>query len=470
MGSHNALAGDPPVVTSNITPRASKRRRLRVLLLAELANPNWISVPMVGWRHIKAVSQFADVHVATHYRNREDIERSDFPKSDVTFIGPTSIENFVWGMAKKISSAGAMNGITQTAMSVPAYYQFENETWARFLPELEAGSFDLVHRITPVSPGVPSFLAKRAADLAVPFVLGPVNGGVPWPKGFAQERKREGEWLGRLRGAYRFLPYYRSVREHASAILVGSAAAWREMPREYEEKMFYLPENAIDDRQFSKTTKVYDANPLRVAFVGRMVACKGIEMLIKAAVPLLKEGKVVIDLIGDGPEKPMLLKLVESEGVAHAVRLDGWVPHTELQERLMQSAVLGFPSIREFGGGAVMEAMMLGLIPVVVGYGGPHEIVDSSCGFRVPLGKREDVIQGLRDTLTKLADMSGDERRKLGEAAHARINNEFSLPAKRDKTRAIYEWLVGIGEKPTHLRPPPEALELYKSPSFGGLF
>ena len=66
--------------------------------------------------------------------------------------------------------------------------------------------------------------------------------------------------------------------------------------------------------------------------------------------------------------------------------------------------------------------------------------------------------------------MSGDERRKLGEAAHARINNEFSLPAKRDKTRAIYEWLVGIGEKPTHLRPPAEALELYKSPSFGGLF
>jgi glycosyltransferase involved in cell wall biosynthesis len=305
--------------------------------------------------------------------------------------------------------------------------------------------------------------------LAVPVVLGPVNGGVPGPKGFTEERRREGEWLGRLRGAYRLLPYYRSVREHASAIVVGSAAAWREMPRAYDEKMFYLPENAIDDRQFSRTTDVYDANPVKVAFVGRMVACKGIEMLIRAAVPLLKDGRVVIDLIGDGPEKPMLLKLVESEGVAHAVRLDGWVPHTELQDRLMQSAVLGFPSIREFGGGAVMEAMMLGLIPVVVGYGGPHEIVDSSCGFRVPLGTREEVIQGLRATLTTLAGMSGQERRRLGEAAHARITNEFSLPAKRDKTRAIYEWLVGIGEKPTHLRPPPEALDLYKS-SFAGLF
>ncbi len=470
MGSHNSLAGDPPVSLSHNTPRTVKRRRLRVLLLAEMANPNWISVPMVGWRHIEAVAQFADVHVATHYRNREDIERSTFPKSDVTFIGPTSIENFVWGVSKRIASNGAMNGITQTAMSVPCYYQFESETWARFLPELEAGSFDLVHRITPVSPGVPSFVAKRAADLAIPFVLGPVNGGVPWPKGFEQERKREGEWLGRLRGAYRLLPYYRSVREHASAILVGSAAAWREMPRVYDDKMFYLPENAIDDRQFSRTTDAYAARPLKVAFVGRMVACKGIEMLIKAAAPLLKAGRVVIDLIGDGPEKPMLLDLVQREGVMHAVRMDGWVPHHELQERLMQSAVLGFPSIREFGGGAVMEAMMLGLIPVVVGYGGPHEIVDASCGFRVPLGTREDVIAGLRDTLTKLVEMSGDELRKLGEAARARIGNEFSLPAKRDKTRAVYEWLVGIGEKPTHLRPPPEALELYKSSSFAGLF
>ncbi len=435
-----------------------------------MANPNWISVPMVGWRHIQAVSQFADVHVATHHRNRADIEASDFPKSDVTYIGPTSIENFAWKMSSMISSAGAMNGITQTAMSVPCYYQFENETWARFLPELEAGSFDLIHRITPVSPGVPSLLAKRAADMAVPFVLGPVNGGVPWPKGFAEERKREGEWMGRLRGAYKLLPYYRSVRHNAAAILVGSAAAWREMPKEYEEKMFYLPENAIDGRQFSRTTNAYDANPLKIAFVGRMVACKGIEMLIRAAAPLLKEGRVVIDLIGDGPEKPMLQKLVEAEGVAHAVRMDGWVQHSELQDRLMQSAVLGFPSIREFGGGAVMEAMMLGLIPVVVGYGGPHEIVDASCGFRVPLGTREEVVGGLREALTTLADMSGDERRKLGQAAHARISNEFSIPAKRDKTRAIYEWLVGIGEKPTHLKPPPEALELYKTPSFAGLF
>lgn len=427
-----------------------------------MANPEWISVPMVGWRHIEAVAQFADVHVATHHRNREAIERSSFPKSDVSFIGPTSIENFVWSLAGKLTSNGAMNGITQTAMSVPCYYQFENETWARMLPELEAGSFDLIHRVTPVSPGVPSLLARRAADMAIPFVLGPVNGGVPWPKGFTEERKREGEWMGRLRGAYKMLPYYRSVRHNASAILVGSAAAWREMPKEYEEKMFYLPENAIDGRQFSRTTTAYDSNPLKIAFVGRMVACKGIEMLIRAAAPLLKEGRVVIDLIGDGPEKPMLQKLVDSEGVAHAVRMDGWVPHTELQERLMQSAVLGFPSIREFGGGAVMEAMMLGLIPVVVGYGGPHEIVDSSCGFRIPLGSREEVVSGLRSAITKLADMTGDERRKLGRAAHARINNDFSIPAKRDKTRAIYEWLTGIGEKPSHLKPPPEALELYK--------
>ncbi|MEZ4272503.1 MAG: hypothetical protein R3C68_14055 [Myxococcota bacterium] len=48
--------------------------RPKVLVLAEMANPDWISVPLVGWKHIQAIDTFADSIVVTHERNRAGFE------------------------------------------------------------------------------------------------------------------------------------------------------------------------------------------------------------------------------------------------------------------------------------------------------------------------------------------------------------------------------------------------------------
>ena len=95
--------------------------------------------------------------------------------------------------------------------------------------ELHVGA--TVHRVTPLSPGVPSTIGRKLHERSIPFVLGPLNGGVPWPRGFDQERRREGEWLGRFRGLHRVLPYYWDTRRFASAISMPSCPACGSMPR-----------------------------------------------------------------------------------------------------------------------------------------------------------------------------------------------------------------------------------------------
>ena len=47
-----------------------------MLLLAEAANPDWVSVPLVGWSHARALCELVEGHLVTQVRNREAILRA----------------------------------------------------------------------------------------------------------------------------------------------------------------------------------------------------------------------------------------------------------------------------------------------------------------------------------------------------------------------------------------------------------
>lgn len=439
-----------------------QNRRPKVLVLAEKANPNWVSVPLVGWQHIEAIQTFADVHLVTHVRNQADILGRGFSAQHVTFVGQGSLDRAMHKLALMAEGQGAMGGATQTAFQLPLYYRFEQAAWRLMRERIAQGEFDLVHRITPVSPVMPSLFAARLARMGVPFVVGPINGGVPWPKELQSVRRREGEWISYLREAKSFLPYYRATRRHASALLLGSAVAWREaLEHAQSDRCFYMPENAIDMQRFAQTTQSYGARPLRVAFVGRLVPFKGPELALKAVAPLVRSKQVVIDFIGDGPERERLASIALSEGIEHGVRLEGWVPHAQLQERLRQSSVFLFPSMREFGGAVVMEAMALGLVPIVVDYGGPSEVVSDDTGYRVPLGDVEHIVTSMRNVVSQLCTASPEALAQMGARARQRIEQNFSIEAKASKTQRIYNWVMRHpGERP-ELAPPLHALRLY---------
>ena len=48
-------------------------QKLRVLLLADDCNPEWPSLPVVGYKAARAIADYADVTVATHVRNRPQL-------------------------------------------------------------------------------------------------------------------------------------------------------------------------------------------------------------------------------------------------------------------------------------------------------------------------------------------------------------------------------------------------------------
>ncbi len=334
-----------------------------------------------------------------------------------------------------------------TAISALSYPYFERKLWQRFGPEIRAGRFDIVHRVTPLSPTIASPVAGKLAAAGVPFVLGPLNGGVPWPAGFEAERAREKEWLSKVRGAYRLNPWHGSTLRAARAILAGSHHTASEVPAGLQDRVIWLPENAIDPARFNLVAAQDGALPLRACFIGRLVPYKGPDMLLEAALPLLQDGRLRLDIVGDGPLRGALETFCATHALGDAVRLHGNLPHTAVQGVAARCHLLTFPSIREFGGGAVLEAMALGVVPVVVNYAGPGELVTEATGFRIPIGPRGAIIAALRARLEALA-ADPSPLPGLAAAGRARVATHFTWAAKAAQVRRVYDWVLEGGTKP----------------------
>src|SRR5262249_40210993 len=159
---------------------------------------------LVGWSLSRALAKTVDAHLVTHVRNREAIMRAGFIEGqDFTAIDNERIAAPLFKLAQKLRGGDGKGWTTNTAFLSLAYYSFEMEVWRQFERRIATREFDLVHRITPLSPTSQSVLAARLARLNIPFVIGPLNGGVPWPKHFRHRQHAEQEWLSHIRWIYK---------------------------------------------------------------------------------------------------------------------------------------------------------------------------------------------------------------------------------------------------------------------------
>ncbi|EBA06361.1 glycosyltransferase family 4 protein [Sagittula stellata] len=426
----------------------------RVLAVAEAANPEWVSVPLVGWSLASALREVADVHIVTQTRNRDAFLRAGMREgTDFTAIDSEAIARPMWKLAEKLRLDSGKGWTTLQAVNALSYPYFERLIWKRFGDDIRRGAYDIVHRITPLSPTSPSPLAAKCARAGVPFVLGPLNGGVPWPKAFDAERRAEKEWLSYVRGAYKLLPGRRATLTNASAILAGSRHTASEVPEDLQDRVIWLPENGIDPARFSRTAAPQPGK-LRAAFVGRLVPYKGPDMLLEAAAPLLRDDRMTLDIIGDGPMMPALRDQAQRLGIDAALTFHGWQAHEQVQDILARCHLLSFPSIREFGGGVVLEAMALGVVPLIVDYAGPGELVDATIGLKVPCGTRDQIVAGFARELARLAD-APEQLAPMAAAARTRVQNDFLWSAKARQVARVYDWVLSgrTSPRPDLFRP-----------------
>lgn len=433
---------------------------MNVLLIAEHCNPEWTSVPLVSWYYYCALRERVSVHLVTQVRNRDALIGAGLAEGEAfTAVDSERVARPIWRLASLLRGGKGKGWTTAMAFSALSYYYFEHLLWKKFRSPLLQGDFDIVHRLTPLSPAVPSTLARRCKKIDVPFVIGPMNGGLPWPKEFKTEQKREREWLSNVRGLMRCLPRWKSTYRDASCVLSGSKTTYRELEPFAGDRNVYMHRNGVDVDGFSIRDRPGVSNtsaPLRLIFVGRLVPLKGCDMLLEAIAALAHSGRIHLTFVGDGPERERLQEMCTSLKIEDCVTFAGNVSHVEIVSLLGQSDVFVFPSIREFGGAVVLEAMSCGLPVIVINYGGPGELATEACGILVPLGPREGVVHDIRSAIMQLAD----DRQMvyvLGQAGRQRAESTFDWSVKAVQLVQVYEWVTGRGNKPhfesTQIRP-----------------
>jgi len=175
------------------------------------------------------------------------------------------------------------------------------------------------------------------------------------------------------------------------------------------------------------------AGPVRVAYVGRLTAEKGVDVLLRAVNELVALGlRVEAVIAGEGPERARLERL--AEGLP--VRFVGFVD--DVGALFAEVDVLCLPSRSEGLPFTLLEGMMSGLPCVATAVGGMPAALGHA-GVIVPA----DDVGALAGALGGLI-RSANRRMVLGRTAHDRVCARYSLQSMVDATdRAYQEALQG---------------------------
>jgi glycosyltransferase involved in cell wall biosynthesis len=168
-----------------------------------------------------------------------------------------------------------------------------------------------------------------------------------------------------------------------------------------------------------------------------LVPYKGTDLILQAMRSSATLASSELRVVGDGPFRSHLERLVREYGLGGNVSFAGWVDHRRLAEEFSSAQAFVFPSLREFGGGAVVEAMASGLPSVVVDYGGPAELVTPACGVLLPLLPREQLVGRLRESMEHLAN-NPELCRSMSQAAVERVRSEFTWVSKAARVLEFY--------------------------------
>jgi glycosyltransferase involved in cell wall biosynthesis len=402
----------------------------KILLIAPTVDGDDIGEAWVAYQWASRLSERHDVTLLTYHK------RGARPASE-QLRGLRVVE---WAEPALIGRARRFNSIVKPGY-VPFY--FRARRWIK--NRLREGErYDLVHQPVPAAMRYPS----PAAGLGLPLIIGPVGGGLASPPPFVASEE-SAPWYMKLRHIdqfrFRWDPLLRRTYRTADCV-VGIADYVR-------ERLAAIPLNRFEvmsDVALQDVAEPIDrsgrSGAVRLLYAGRLVRTKGAQDAIRA-MALATGLPVVLDIVGDGPDRSRCETMIAQLGLGDRVKLHGWRPRSEVFDFYRRADIFVFPSYREPGGNVVLEAMSFSLPLIVIDRGGPGTFTNDLCAIRLAACTPEMLINDLAHAICKLV-VDPDLRRRMGAAAHSHARKTALWTSRLDRMDTIYAEVMSRSVSP----------------------
>jgi glycosyltransferase involved in cell wall biosynthesis len=169
---------------------------------------------------------------------------------------------------------------------------------------------------------------------------------------------------------------------------------------------------------------------------GRLVRAKGFDILIKAFEKISKPAENLrLLIIGEGPERKNLEKLIKESGLERKIFLAGYKENSEIPAYARQAELFVSSSRWEGMPTVIIEAMYLKLPVLATAVGGSSELIeDGRTGYSVE--KPDENL--LAEKIEEILSLSEAEKEAMAEIAFARVRKDFSVEKMAKNYEALF--------------------------------
>ena len=340
---------------------AARGVSLNILLSAYACTPNAGSEPGVGFETLRAIAHDHNVWVMTRRKNVEPLEAYFRRHPTKGTIQVTGID--LPGKAVRLKRR-------LRTLGMHWYYdRWQKLARARMAELSEGVQFDLVHHVTFAS----DWARAGVANSGVPFVWGPIGGGVSAPAGLVSLLGAAGlmdEILRRVgRALMRHRSWYRDAWRSASVVLCQNDETATLAHREVG--VMILPNSTA---LLTDPPRGPGQRNREVLVVGRLIPWKG-GLLALRTLHQLRHNDVSLHFLGTGPDKSRLQEAATRLELAERVHFEGELPRKVVLERISRAGALLHPALHDESPVTVGEALSLGTPVVCLDHGGPRELL-----------------------------------------------------------------------------------------------